>query len=63
MFYSIDRPNFIALLPLFLEILGNMCIVIVYFLVYDAIKFEINFGFLIKPFFSVNKKSIQKVIS
>ena len=27
--YSIDRPNFIAWLPLLLEILGNMCTAIV----------------------------------
>ena len=29
MLYSINWPNFIAWLPLLLEILGNMCIVIV----------------------------------
>ena len=29
MLYSINRPYFIALLPLLLEILVNMCIVIV----------------------------------
>ena len=28
--YSINRPNFIVWLPLLLEILGNMCIAIVY---------------------------------
>ena len=31
MLYSFNRPNFIACLPLLLEILGNICIAIVYF--------------------------------
>ena len=30
MLYSTNSPNFIAWLPLLLEILGNMCIVIVF---------------------------------
>ena len=30
MLYSINRSNFIVWLPLLLEILGNMCIAIVY---------------------------------
>ena len=29
MLYSINQPNFIAWLPLLLELLGNMCIAIV----------------------------------
>ena len=29
MLYSINRPNFIVWLPLFLKILGNMCIAVV----------------------------------
>ena len=40
--YSINWPNFIVRLPFLLEILGNMCIAIVYFLGCDVINFEIN---------------------
>ena len=36
-----------------------MCIVLICFPVYDVINFEINLGFLIKPF-SYTKKSGQK---
>ena len=39
-------------MPLLLEILGNMCIVINFFPVYDAINFEINLNFLMKVFFT-----------
>ena len=34
---------------LLLEILGNMCIVIIYCPVCDVINFEINLSFLIRP--------------
>ena len=40
--YSIDPSNSIAWLPLFLEILGNLCIVIISFPVYDVINFGIS---------------------
>ena len=40
--YSINWPNFTVWLPLLLEILGNMCIVIVCFLGCDVIHFKIN---------------------
>ena len=50
MLYSINWPNFIAWFPLLLEILGNMCIAIICFSIYDVINFEINHAFLIKPF-------------
>ena len=60
MLYSIDWTNFIVLLPLLLEILGNMCIAIVCFPVCDIIHFEINLIFLIKPFFNMGKSSRQK---
>ena len=59
----IDKPNFIVLFPFSLEILGNTSIVIICFPVYDVISFEINFVFLIKPFFYIAKKSEQKFIS
>ena len=45
--YSITRPNFIVWLPLFREILSNMCITIVCFQGYDVINFEI-----LKPYLS-----------
>ena len=50
MLYSINRQNFIAGLLLLLEILGNMCIVIVCLPVCDVINFEIKVSFLIKTF-------------
>ena len=50
MLYSINRPNFIAWLPLLIEILGNMSIAIVC-LGCDVMDFEINHIFLIEPFF------------
>ena len=49
-------------LPLLLEILSNMCIVIICFPRCDAMNFEINLISLIKPFFYVTKKSRQKLI-
>ena len=42
--------NIVVQLPLFLEILGNECIVIICFPICNIIKFEINLSFLIKLF-------------
>ena len=42
---SINWPNFIAWLPLQLNILGNMCIAIVVFSGCETINFEINWNF------------------
>ena len=50
MLLSINWPNFIARLPLLLEILGKMYITTVCYPGCDVIKFEINLIFLIKPF-------------
>ena len=47
-------------LPLLLEISGNMCIVIVYFLVCDVIHVEIYLSFVVKQFSYMTKKSGQK---
>ena len=58
--YSVNWPNFIVWLPLLLEILGNICIVIICCPVCDVIKVEINHSFLTKPFFYMTKKSGQK---
>ena len=38
-----------------------MCIVIVWFPVWDVINFEIYLSFRIKPFYYMNKKSEQKM--
>ena len=61
MLYSINQPNFMAWLPLLLEILGNMCIAIVCYPGCDVMDFEINLIILIKPFFYMRKKSRQKL--
>ena len=50
MLNSINCPNFIVLLFLLLEILGNICIALVSSSGCDVITFEINLVFLIKPF-------------
>ena len=53
---STNWPNFIAWLPLLLEILGNMCIASVCYLGFDVMDFQINFVFLIEPFFLHDQK-------
>ena len=58
-FYVFNLLNVIDWLSLLLEILGNMCIAIVCFSSCDAINFEINLIFLIKPGFFMTKKSRQ----
>ena len=52
--------NFIAWLPLLFEILDNIWIVIICCPVCDAINFEINHNFLIKPFLHITKNLGQK---
>ena len=49
MSYSINWPDSIVWWHLYLEILGNMCTVIIYFPVDGVTGFEINLSFLIKP--------------
>ena len=58
--YFINWPNFIAWLPLLLEILVNISIVIIQYPVCDVLNFEINHSFLIKSFFYTIKTSGQK---
>ena len=58
--YSINWPHFIAWLPLFLEILANMCIAALSYPGLD-INLEIDLIFLIKLFFYMIKKSWQKI--
>ena len=61
MLYSINLPNFIAWLPLLLEVLGNMCIAIVCEPGCDVINFKLNPIFQIKPFLYITKKPRQKL--
>ena len=58
-FYFINRPSLIASLLFFLEILGNMRIIIICFLVY-VIIFEFSLSVLVKPFSVWPKTSGQK---
>ena len=61
-FYSTNWPNLIVWLPLLLlQILGNICIVIICFLICDAIRFENNLSFLSSQFPTWLKKSAQKI--
>ena len=46
---------------LVLEMLGNMCIAIICFLICEVMNFEINLSILIKPFSYMIKKSGQKL--
>ena len=63
MLYSLNWPNLIARLSLFLTIFGNTYITIVCLPVWDVINFEINLIFLIKPFCYKTKKSRKNLIS
>ena len=60
--YSINWPNFIAWLSLLWEILCNIiCVVMIYFPVYDVINFEITLAFLSSSHFPTwPKKSVEK---
>ena len=60
MLYSINWPNFIACLPLLLDILDNMCIVVVCYPDCDVMDFEINLIFLIETFFLNDQKVMTK---
>ena len=48
--YFINSPNFIVWLLLLLEILGNICIVIICFPIYDVVNFENNLSFFSSDF-------------
>ena len=58
--YSINWPNFIAWLPLLLEILGNMCIGIVCYPGCDVMDFEINLILIMEPFFLQEQKELLR---
>ena len=59
--YSINWPNLIAWLPLILEILANICVVIICLPVCDAINVENNLSFLIRPVFLHSQKVRTKI--
>ena len=59
--YSIKWPNFIIWLPVRLEILGNMCTVIIWFPVGGIINFETSLSLLIWFFsFMTNLNIVRK---
>ena len=60
MLYSINWKDSIAWLPLLLEILGNMCIAIVFFSGCDLKNFEINHFFLVKLYSHMTETSREK---
>ena len=57
---SINWENFVVWFPLLLEILSNMCIVIISCLVSDFRNYKIKQSFIIKPFFYIIKKLSRK---
>ena len=61
MLYCSNWPNFIAWLPLLLEILDNMCTAPFCLSGCGIIIFEINLIFLIIPVFCITKKSTVKL--
>ena len=61
MLYSLNWPNFIAWLSLFLNIFGTTCVTVVCLLGCDVTNFEIILIFLIKPFCYKTKKSREKL--
>ena len=58
--FSVNWENFIVWFPLLLEILSNMCIVIISCLVSDFRNYKIKQSFIIKPFFYIIKKLSRK---
>ena len=62
MLHSVNGPNFIAWLPLPIEISGNVCIAIVCHPGCDVMDFEINLIFLIEPFFLHDQKVMTKTL-
>ena len=60
MLYSINWAIFYVFKPLLLEILHKICIENICSPVCDFMNFEINFSFLINPFYYIIKKSEQK---
>ena len=63
MLYTINWPNFITWLRLLLEILENMCIVIVCFPSCDFINFEINLLEINQAVFLLDQQVKTKVLN
>ena len=61
MLYSTNWSNFIVWMSLLLEIMDNICVVIICQPACDVIKFQINLIFLIKLFCCMTKNSRQKL--
>ena len=61
MLYFINWPKFIVWLPFLLEMLGNMCALIICCPFCDVIDFEINHSPLIKTFSCITKISEKNV--
>ena len=59
--HFLKLPNFNAPLPLLLEILDNLCLVIICCPVCDVKNFEINLALRIKPFAYIFKTSQEKI--
>ena len=59
--HSISWANVIVWWPFFLEVSGNMCIIIVCCPVCDVINFEIYLSFFTKPFSLLTQNSEQKL--
>ena len=65
MLYPINWPNFMAWVPLLVELLGNICIAVICWPGCDVMDLEINLIFeinliLIKPFFLHDQKVMTK---
>ena len=60
-FIEYNKRNLVVWLPLFLEMLSNMCIVIVCWPGCDVINFEINLIFLMKLFGLQDQKVRTKI--
>ena len=60
MLYAINWPNFIVWLLLLVEILGNMCITVVFYPGCDVMDSEINLIFLMELFFLHGQKVMTK---
>ena len=61
MLYSLNWPNLIPWLLLFLKIFCNTCIIIICLPGGDVLNFGINLIFLIRPFYHNTKRSRQKL--
>ena len=59
--YPITWPNFIVWLPLLREVLGNMCVIIVFKQAVTSQILKLTWSFELSHFFYIVKKSTQKL--